>query len=125
VLRAYAYLHGYRDALRDARTDATDAGEPDDTRVTVLSIVKTCESSPAQWEGLTADGKVVYVRYRYGVLRVGIGADTDEAVENAFAPDNACMSKLGEEWEGDLRYDEMTRATRNAFIWPTHESTRA
>lgn len=32
------------------------------------SLVKTCDSCPAQWSGKTADKQDLYIRYRWGRL---------------------------------------------------------
>lgn len=39
----------------------------------------TCQACPSQWEGTLADGRHVYVRFRFGVLSVGLGATVEEA----------------------------------------------
>ena len=44
------------------------------------TLEKTCEACPAQWEGQLEDGRYVYVRYRWGVLRVGMGDTKDQAI---------------------------------------------
>jgi len=36
------------------------------------SLVKTCESCPAQWDGVTEDGRQVYIRYRWGHLSIEV-----------------------------------------------------
>ncbi len=48
--------------------------------VIVTRIVNTCPSCPSQWKGVTSDGHHVYIRYRHGSLRIGIGQTQDEAV---------------------------------------------
>ena len=54
--------------------------------IVVTEIVQTCGACPSQWEGKTADGRHVYVRYRYGFLQVGIGATLDETVSAVVVP---------------------------------------
>jgi len=44
------------------------------------SLIQTCRAAPSQWEGQLEDGRVVYIRYRWGSLQVGIGEDLDEAI---------------------------------------------
>ena len=39
----------------------------------VIEIKKTCEAAPSQWEGVDAEGRPVYVRYRWGYLSIRIG----------------------------------------------------
>lgn len=33
---------------------------------------QTCEACPSQWEGHTADGRFIYIRYRWGHLTVDL-----------------------------------------------------
>ena len=61
-------------------------------RPPVAEIEKTCIAAPAQWEGRMESGEAFYVRYRYGFLTIGFGADLDAAVNAASSPD-------GYEWE--------------------------
>lgn len=51
-------------------------------RPKVQTLKLTCEAYPSQWEGQLQDGRFVYIRYRYGVLRMGIGVTEDEAADN-------------------------------------------
>jgi hypothetical protein len=46
----------------------------------IVALIQTCASHPAQWDGVTDDGRAVYVRYRWGHLwvRVGAAGDTHE-----------------------------------------------
>jgi len=48
--------------------------------VIVTRIVNTCPAAPSQWEGVTSDNRRVYIRYRHGSLRIGIGRTQDAAV---------------------------------------------
>ncbi len=48
--------------------------------VIVSRIVNISLAAPSQWEGVTSDNRRVYIRYRHGSLRIGIGQTQDEAV---------------------------------------------
>ena len=67
----------------------------------------TCFACPAQWEGRTADGRHVCVRYRYGALSVGFGADLNAAVEDS----RNNRQQLGDGLDGYLTGEEMFAAT--------------
>jgi hypothetical protein len=41
--------------------------------LTVVELEQTCGACPSQWEGRTDDGRYVYIRYRWGFLRLGVG----------------------------------------------------
>ncbi len=40
--------------------------------IPIREMRQTCSGWSSQWEGKTKDGKYVYVRFRWGVLRVEI-----------------------------------------------------
>ena len=50
--------------------------------VQITEIRETGSAAPSQWELELSDGRVAYVHYRHGKLRVGIGADFDDAYRN-------------------------------------------
>jgi hypothetical protein len=55
----------------------------DDLTITdprIATAERTCDLSPTQYEGALTDGRVWYLRYRWGRLSLGAGADLDEAV---------------------------------------------
>ena len=81
--------------------------------IEVVSLTKTCESCPAQWEGRTAAGGFVYVRYRFGGLQVGIGITLDAAVA-----DETIDREVGDDYDGCLEYDELKRLTLGDVRWP-------
>ncbi len=51
----------------------------------LTDLVQTCSACPSQWEGRTADGQVLYVRYRFGWLYAAVGPTLDDAVDTMFA----------------------------------------
>lgn len=50
----------------------------------ITELVQTCGACPSQWEGTLDDGRVVYIRYRFGRLSWGVGATLDDAAEASF-----------------------------------------
>lgn len=65
--------------------------------MTVKTLTKTCEACPAQWEGTLEDGRVIYIRYRWGSLGFGVGDDLGDAID-------ACqyVEEPGHEFDGEL-----------------------
>ena len=54
-----------------------------ETKPTLIYLEQTCEFTPAQWEGRTADDRPVYIRGRHEVLSVRMGpirGSIDDAV---------------------------------------------
>jgi hypothetical protein len=74
--------------------------------IVVTSLTQTCPSHPAQWEGTTADGRVVYVRYRWGYLQVRVDGG------EVFG------AQLGGQWDGEMTYDELKQHTQGVMVWP-------
>jgi hypothetical protein len=51
--------------------------------ISVTELKQTCRACPSQWEGVTRGGKIIYIRFRWGKLFVGIGPDIKSAVDNS------------------------------------------
>ncbi len=60
-------------------------------------IVNTSTAAPSRCEGLTSDNRRVYIRYRHGSLRIGIGQTQDEAV----ADDTTYTAHIGDGYSID------------------------
>src|SRR5579864_4666766 len=41
----------------------------------VRGLVRICEAMPSAWQATTLDGRPVYIRYRYGRLKVYVGEE--------------------------------------------------
>lgn len=48
----------------------------------ILSLQQTCEAYPSQWEGLCSGKQYIYIHFRHGNLRVGLGSNISQAVDN-------------------------------------------
>ena len=44
--------------------------------IEVKEIDQTCIACPSQWEGTTVDGEELYIRYRWGMLRIDLDGET-------------------------------------------------
>ena len=87
----------------------------------VTELRQTSPASPAQWEGTTSDGRIVYVRYRSGWLEAGIGSSLDEAVDASASldgfPDLLYREKIGGDLDGDLTQDEVLTRLSQVFSY--------
>jgi hypothetical protein len=81
--------------------------------IDVTELTQTCDACPSQWEGRTADGRHVYVRYRWGCLQIGIGNSLHDAVNT-----DTITRQLGDNLHGVLSYTELKAATRDVVQWP-------
>ena len=76
----------------------------------VKEATRTCEACPSQWD-LTADnGEYIYVRYRWGHLRVTLHAFTEQ--EETLWSEN-----FGDEYDGSIGWNDMMDLTSNVLDW--------
>lgn len=66
---------------------------------------------PCQWWARTEDGQDVYIRYRFGELSWGIGADRDEAITNSGDHGR----EVGSDLDGVMETDEMLKHLSDVF----------
>lgn len=59
----------------------------------LASLTQTCGSCPSQWDGVLEDGTPVYIRYRWGFLRVDLNPWTENERE-IFG------QQIGDEFDG-------------------------
>lgn len=69
----------------------------------MLEIRRTCHACPAQWEGMVEDGQHLYIRYRWGWLRVEVG---NEIVYH---------QRVGGEFDGDMEGDELQELLKDVL----------
>jgi len=72
----------------------------------IEEITQTSFLCPSEWKGRLADGMSVYVRYRFGDLRMGYGPTPDEAIVNSFV---VWQSK--DRLAGGMKTESMLRLT--------------
>jgi hypothetical protein len=108
LLRKEAVLEAERDSL--ARQLEGQARSDDAARLDALSSLRLCFlaqtgfDSPSEWEGEAEDGRWLYVRYRHGRLRWGLGDDLDLARQDAFSWPGIGFS---DSFDGCMGQDEM------------------
>jgi hypothetical protein len=57
----------------------------------IAKIKQTCFACPSQWEGTTEDGKDVYIRFRWGCLRMDINGETVAEMDVGEDGMSGCM----------------------------------
>ena len=68
----------------------------------VIEIVQTCSACPAQWEIKLKNGKMIYVRYRWGYLSIRISAEATTDVYKAVNGTEVYGKELGDSFDGCL-----------------------
>jgi hypothetical protein len=89
--------------------------------VQVIEVKRTCFACPSQWEGKTKDGQVVYARYRFGELTVGMGKDLDDAVSKSSGALLVDV-EVGGEFDGDMTFAVLKNLTAEKIEWPRREN---
>jgi hypothetical protein len=86
--------------------------------IKITEIRRTCFACPAQWEGKCELG-CVYIRFRWGHLRVGLGPTVNDAV----AADPIFEWDHSDDLSGHMEYDELKRITAGVLNFPEREDT--
>lgn len=87
----------------------------------ITELTKTCFACPAQWEGRTADGDYVYIRYRLGYLTLDIG----KTLRAAVAGDGALIGMdHGGDRDGFMDEDELIELLRGRVLFTGHALER-
>jgi hypothetical protein len=75
---------------------------------------------PYQVEAITDDGRRIYVRYRFGTLKIEISPVGSSALEYAKSGEWQEIFRLqtGDKEAGFMTYAEMKRHTAGAIQWP-------
>jgi len=83
----------------------------------VVSIEQTCGACPSQWEGRLDDGRGLYVRYRYGKLKIALfdGADYVSAPNETIQ--HIVVWESDNEWDGVMESSEMIGRTKLLLDW--------
>jgi hypothetical protein len=72
----------------------------------IVSLKQTCSACPSQWDAQTSDGRYVYIRYRWGMLRVDIAASREAWVDERTT---LCYVPHGDSMAGSLSTEDMKR----------------
>jgi len=86
--------------------------------VNVIKITQTCLACPSQWEGVTDDGKMIYIRYRYGGLSVRISQQATKDIFDAVSGKEIIGVDIGDEYDGYISYDEMKDRVKSVLTLP-------
>jgi hypothetical protein len=74
----------------------------------IASIRQTCSASPSQWEGNLKDGRMLYIRYRWGHLSIKIIPKATSDILDAVKG----ISVFSQQWsdnvmDGEISYSEI------------------
>ena len=94
-------------------------------RPKVVESLMTCEACPSQWELKFADGRMGYIRYRWGWLSVRVSEKPTSDVYDAVGGSEIFGEECGDYFDGLMGDAEMRNRTANVFDWPAAPSTGA
>lgn len=80
---------------------------PTDGLPAVTSLKKTCTACPSQWEGSLDDGRVLYARYRWGELSVGLGERIEDAIDSSGSDEALFCEHVGDGLDGFMAFEEL------------------
>ena len=88
----------------------SEVANPVDVLV-IGEITQTCFACPSQWEATLSDGRMLYIRYRWGHLGVCVSkVPTDDGME-AVGGNRVFGAQLGDEFDGVIGIDEVKALT--------------
>lgn len=74
----------------------------------VVSLVKTCDFFPAQWEGHIKDGRMFYIRYRWGNFNAYLSKESTNQVQDAIRGELLLsIDNYGDDFDGELEDNTM------------------
>lgn len=78
----------------------------------ITKLTKTCGACPSQWDAEDSDGKVYYIRYRFGHLTVAEGGPGGNTV---------LAKSHGHRLNGSMDFEELKILTKDVFTFECEE----
>lgn len=85
-------------------------------KIRVVALEQTCISCPSQWDGITDDNRKVYYRYRWGCLKVTVGAVNDMSEFAGVCGRKIFYAELSDGFDGTLSTANMLIITKGKII---------
>lgn len=73
----------------------------------VIELEKTCEACPAQWEGQLEDGRMIYIRYRFGWLSIRVSKGVTSDIREAIRGEEILGVEHREELDGEMGFQTL------------------
>lgn len=73
----------------------------------LIEMSNTCYACPSQWEGKLNDGRLVYVRYRYGGLSIRVANIASDDIADAVRGNELFYEEIGADLDGTLHAKDM------------------
>ena len=82
-------------------------------RLKIIELTKTCEACPAQWEGTLEDGRMIYIRYRWGYLEARVSKKQTKEINKAVGGPEIFGICHGGGWCGEMDGKTLENLTKN------------
>ena len=87
--------------------------------ILINDLKQTCSACPSQWEFTTFENRPVYVRYRWGYLRISIG-ESNGPIEDAVIGVCIFGDQIGHGMDGTISWKEvenqLSKLTKNKIF---------
>lgn len=84
----------------------------------VVEIKRTCEACPSQWEGKLSDGRMIYVRFRWGSLNISVSPKPTDDIMDAVGGEHVFGTDLlGHPLDGYMEYSKLKEIASH-IEWP-------
>lgn len=83
----------------------------------VLSYTQSCVAVPSQWEGTLEDGRMFYIRFRNGRLRVSVSPAPTTDVRKAVSGGALLEQLVDGPDDGFMEEDEMLERTASVLAF--------
>ena len=77
----------------------------------ITELLQTCSACPSQWEAKLEDGRMLYVRYRWGYLSVCRSSYPTDNVYEAVGGEEVFGQQIGDDMNGCMSTSEMLSHT--------------
>ena len=85
----------------------------------VKNIKNTCGACPSQWEGNLDDGRMIYIRYRWGYLSIRVSNNPSNDVYDAVDGEEVFGKQVDEGgWAGVISYEAVKQLTKGIIEFP-------
>jgi len=81
----------------------------------IKEIEKTCSACPSQWEGTLDNGKMIYIRYRWGYLSVRISNEPTNNPMNAVNGIEIFGLNYGDGFDGVIELDKVLELAKDVI----------
>jgi len=73
----------------------------------IIKLTRTCGGYPSQWEGKLENGKMIYIRYRWGCLDVRVSKQPTKDILDAIKGESIYKQYIGEKYDGVMENYEL------------------